>query len=69
MGSLEYIRGGNLSKIISPQTFKKKQEIEERIDKLSGRQARIALLRLMSDVRMIPRMAAAIFHCLKTTRK
>ena len=49
-----------MSKIISPQTFKKKQEVEERIAKLSGRQARIALLRLISDVRMIPRMAAAL---------
>jgi hypothetical protein len=49
-----------MSKIISPQTFKKKQEVEERISKLSGRQARIALLRLISDVRMIPRMAVAL---------
>lgn len=49
-----------MSKVISAQTFKKKQEIEERIGKLSGRQARIALLRLMSDVRMHSRMAAAL---------
>lgn len=49
-----------MSKVISTQTFKMKQEIEDRIRKLSGRQARIALLRIMSDVRMSARMQGAL---------
>lgn len=49
-----------MSKVISAQTFKLKQDIEDRIRKLSGRQARIALLRLMSDVRMSSRMQGAL---------
>jgi hypothetical protein len=45
---------------ITAQTFKKKQDITERIEKLSGRQARIALLRLMTDTRMCDRMASSL---------
>ena len=47
-------------KTISAQTFKKKQEITERIDKLTGRQARIALLKLITNVNMLPRMGATL---------
>ncbi len=47
-------------KTISTQTFKKKQEIIERIDKLAGRQARIALLKFTNDVKMLPRLQSAL---------